>query len=156
MNGKLLPTAGLVIVLVAGALTAGSAAAQEMEPKKWDNLEWYQMINVSFEQGKVEEALGIIEDYFMKAAQQAGTPGPDMVFLNHTGEWDMTILWKMKGGISDMEWEMSPDDAKWMKAMAELTGGPDKALAKWQEYLALVVDSETEIVRAWNPGGGGE
>ena len=148
MNAKLSLIAALALVLM-----VGSAAAQDMEPKKWDNLEWYQVVNVSFEQGKMDEALEMIENYFMKAAMKAGTSGPDMLLINHTGEWDLTVVWKMKGGIADMEWEMSPDDAKWMAAMAEIAGGPEAAMAKWQEYLALVDDTDTVIARAWSPAG---
>lgn len=35
----------------------------------------------------------------------------------------------MKGGIEEMNWEVSPDNVKWMTALNEIAGGGDKAKA---------------------------
>jgi hypothetical protein len=71
-----------------------------------------------------------------------------MVFAQHSGRWDMTFAWQLTGGPSDLAWEFSPDDVKWLKALAEQEGGKEKADKIWKEYLSLVSDSETELVRS--------
>lgn len=101
----------------------------------------------------MERAIEIIETCFSPAAMKSGSEAPEMVLLHHTGSWDMTVVWKLSGGPADLAWEISPDDVKWMAAMAEAAGGPDKAMEIWQEYESLTAKVSTTLARSWAPEG---
>ena len=131
-----------IVLVLSLILMAGAVAAQEMEmkAKKYEDPTWYQIVNVRFEAGEMDDALKLIEGHFIPAAQAAGTSPPEMTFIHHSGPWNVTWVWKLDG-LGDLEWEMSPDDVKWMKALAEQAGGMDAAMEIWESYMA----------RAWNP-----
>lgn len=134
-----------VVILVASA-----AVAQEtLEAKKWDSLEWYELTHIKFKPGEMQQAMKIVEKYFVPASQEAGG-GPAMAFMHHSGEWDMTLVWKMKG-LADMEWQISPSDVAWMNALAKKAGGMDKAMSIWAEYEGHVAHVERVIARGWEP-----
>lgn len=139
------------IVMVVVVILAGTAvfAQEKMEPKKWDRLDWYRIVQIKFKPGELDQAKKIIDQYFVEASKKAGT-SPVMAFMHHSGEWDMTIIWKMKG-IDDLEWQTSPSDVAWMNALASETGGMDKAMEVWQEYTSHVDRTNETIARGWDP-----
>lgn len=148
-------TRKLLLVAVVALLAAPVVQAQEGAPQATKYAgDWYEVTHVRFHTGKRDEALQLIREHFAPAGTKTET-GPSMVLLHHTGPWDMTLVWKLKGGPADMEWEVSPDDARWRQAMAELEGGPDKAKAVWDRYMALVADADSSLARSWSPAGGG-
>jgi hypothetical protein len=103
----------------------------------------------------LDEAMKLIEEYFEPASNKAGLPGPAMLMVNHTGKWDLTVVWKMKDGLKAMEWKTSPEDAKWMSAMHEMVGGADKAKEIMEQYQSLVSATSTVICRQMSFGEGG-
>jgi hypothetical protein len=138
------------------AFAAPLAMAQEApKAKKYEDPVWYSMTHVKYKPGRLDDAMKMIKEYFEPASVEAGTPGPAMVMINHTGEWDLTIVWKMKGGLSAMEWETSPEDVKWMSAMHEMVGGGDKAKEIMEQYQSLVSATSTVICRQMPFGEGG-
>ena len=122
-------------------------AQQEMKAKKYDNPKWLTVVFIKFSENKYSRAKEIITNYFEKAGQKAGTPSPSLVLDVMSGEWDMMLTWDMKNGIDEMNWETSPDDVKWMKAMGEIVGGPDKAKAILDEYTSLITRSTRYIAK---------
>ncbi|MDX1373013.1 MAG: hypothetical protein R3321_11115, partial [Nitrososphaeraceae archaeon] len=82
------------------------------EGKKYENPQWKQIVYIKYEPGKFGEAMKIVKDYYMEAGKKAGTPSPEMMLEMKSGEWDLMIVWHMKGGIADMDWEVSPDGDK--------------------------------------------
>ncbi len=132
--------------LLVPALTT---VAQEPQPVKYEGT-WYQLIHVQFKTGMRDEALEHIAQNFAPAGVETGT-GPKMVLLHHSGEYDMTLLWELKGGPADLAWERSPDDVKWAKSMAARHGGMEGMQKAWQEYQAMVEHAKVEIVRTWSP-----
>jgi hypothetical protein len=132
------------------AVAAGAVFAQAMEPKKYKG-DWYEIYEVDFKSGQMEAAIDLIENYFAPAGMKSGDPGPLVVLIHHTGEWDMTAIFKLEGGPGDMAWEIAPDDVKFMTAMAEIAGGPDKAQEVWAKWESLVARSSTTIARSWQP-----
>jgi len=125
-------------------LCNGNAHAQEMEAKKFENPQWKSVVLIKFEAGKKGKAIEIIDNYFKKATEKAGTQSP-MAINMRTGDYDMVLVWNMDGGIEDMNWEMSPNGVKWWAAMAEIAGSPEKAQEVWQEYMSLVDYSASNI-----------
>lgn len=129
-------------------LSAGVAQAQqEMTAKKFENPEWKQVMLVKFEPESIERAKEIIRNYFVKADIKAGRQGPSVAVDLVTGEWDMMLVWDMKGGIEDLNWETSPDDVKWMTAMNDIAGGKDKARALLKEWSSTINRSTSYIGR---------
>ena len=139
-----------VVLLVPGL----DALSQDLEPAKYEGT-WYQMVNVDYKPGMRDKAMEYIAENFAPAGMASGT-GPDMVLLHHTGHHDMTMLWKLDGGPADMEWETSPDDVKWLKAMMAQHGGPAEMDKVWQGYMDMVADVDVIVTRTWNPMAGDE
>ena len=109
-------TLNLVLIVFFSSLFSVGAHAQT-EAKKYDNPKWKSIIFLQFKEGKMDRAREIISNYFVKAAEKAGTPQPSLATELVTGEWSMMVVWDMKEGVDEMNWQTSPDDVKWMTAM---------------------------------------
>ena len=134
----------LAIVFLFGAMNL--ASSQEMSAKKYDNPTWVNMVYIKFKPMKKGSAMELIEQYFAKADENAGID-PPTAYHFATGNYDMLVIWEMKEGVETLNYEMTPDDVKWMKEMAKLTGGQDKAMAKLEEFYSYVEDWETSLAR---------
>lgn len=126
-------------------------AQQGMKAKKFDNPEWKRVDFVKFKSDKYPRAKELIRDYYAKAGQKSGTPGPSLLVDLMTGEWDMMVVWDMKEGIEEMNWEMSPNDVKWIAAMNDVAGGPAKAKAIMDEFSSLIVRESRYIGKEGMP-----
>jgi hypothetical protein len=136
----------VALILFCSSLISTTAQAQ-MQPKKYDNPQWKAIEFIKFKEGKMDRVREIIRTYFVKSSEKAGTPEPSMASELVTGEWDMMVVWDMKGGIEEMNWETSPNDIKWMTALNEIAGGADKAKAILDEWSSLVVRRTTYLGR---------
>ena len=136
MKKKLLPLLLFIFVLLAAGTVDN---AQDMKAKKWDNAHWKSIHLIKFQSGKMPRAKEIIQKYFAKAGQKAGLSGPSLEVDLVTGDYDMMVVWDMKGGVEDLNWETSPDDAKWYGAMSDIAGGADKAKTLQDEFSSLIV-----------------
>ncbi|MFQ3213644.1 MAG: hypothetical protein ACJAT1_000655 [Marivirga sp.] len=139
----------LTALMLIFACFSQSVLAQE-GAKKYENPEWKQIVYIKFEAGKYDEAMKIVNDYYMKASDKAGVPGPEMALEMRSGKWDMMIIWNMEGGISDMNWEVSPNNIKWKKALNEIAGGEEETKEIMKNYIDMVKDSYSEIARVRN------
>jgi hypothetical protein len=124
------------------------AMAQQDEggPMTWGEDAQYDEVQfVKFKPGKRERAMELIDEYFIPASEKAGTAGPAWVEHFQTGKWDMLLVWHLAGGTGDLKWYRSEDNIKWMAALAELNGGAEAAGKLWDEYIATVAESVTEL-----------
>jgi hypothetical protein len=137
-----------IVVAIAVAFAALPVAAEEevIQAKKFDSLKWYYLVHVQFEAGKAEDAMKMIRERFAPASKAAGSKMPK-VFMCHTGEWDLVMLFHLTDGIADMEWEISPENVKWFAAFAEQEGGMEEAEKVLAEYQDLIEDWDAELVR---------
>lgn len=87
----------------------------------------------------------IISKHFIPAAKAAGTPYP-VIYHTETGTSRTIVISPLPGGLADLEWSMSPDDVKFMAALAKQLGGADKAEAMWKEYNDGIESRTREIV----------
>lgn len=117
------------------------------EAKKYDNPEWYNFVYVDYHPGMMGEARDIIDNYFKKASAQAGTPTPVMEISLAAGEYDMLVVWKMEEGVESLNWQTSPSQAKWRKAMDELAGGTEEAQKIMEKYRKCVRASSSNMGR---------
>jgi len=142
---------------ICGTLVAASAAlflftvpavAQEDDggPLTWgEDAKYVETTVIKFKPGKRERAMEIIAEYFVKASEKAGTPGPLLVIHMQTGNWDMAAVWELEGGTADLQWYRSPDNIEWREALTEIAGGEEEAAAILKEYGGSVADSMSNI-----------
>ncbi len=137
------------VLAVAAALTvfAVPASAQDDEGPitQGDDARYVRVMHVTYKPGKRERAMQIIADHFVPAGEAAGTPGPLGVIHYQTGEWDAVFVWRLEGGMADLEWYRSANNIKWREALAEQEGGAEAADALMSEYQSLIDRSETNV-----------
>lgn len=138
----------ILSVLVA-LLFVGSLSAQDVPvAKKHENPQWKWVVSLDFHSGKANRAYEIIDTYFSKASEKAGTAQPEMKLKMETGEADMIVVWNIEGGIEELNWSLTPDSAKWLKAMVEIAGGKEEAKAIRDEYSSLIRSAKRELALA--------
>lgn len=120
--------------------------AQEIKAEKYENPQWVSISYIKFKPMMKDPAMGIIENYFMKADQDAELDAP-VSYHFPMGKYDMMVVWEMKDGLETLNWKTTPDDAKWMNSMAKITGGPDKAMAKLEEFMSYIEAWDNSIAR---------
>ena len=128
--------AALAFVL---ALPVVAIAQEEPQGSKWTDVEWFEIVQVDFKAGKTDDAMDMINENFKPTTAAAGTPWPVMILEHETGEWDLTVIWRMEEGPRSMEWQQSPNSQKWWAKMIERTGSEEAAeemMAKYQSYIA--------------------
>ena len=139
----------LVLTAACAALcvpvVAAPAAAQDMPKAERGDVNWYEIHFIKFKPGKRARAHEIIDNYYIPADKAAGTGAGIVDFHFNTGAWDGVVAFPMAGGPADMTWETSPDDVKWMTALAGIAGGMDKAQAILNEWDMLVEREEIHV-----------
>jgi hypothetical protein len=135
----------LTFVLVLGLLLPVAARAQEVKAKKYSDVKWYRVVNMTVETGKRGEIIDIVQNHFMKASSAAGTAGPAMVLMSVAGPWDFTVIWELPDGPSDLEWDISPRDEKWFAALTKQEGGAKQAQDLYQKFMGLIERSQSYI-----------
>jgi hypothetical protein len=124
----------ITIIMCYYILTPVNKMAQ-IQGKKYDNPQWKRVELIEFRHDKMDRVREIIKDYFIKAADKGGSRQPASILEMTTGEWNMMLVWNMKDGLEEMNWETNPDDMKWITAMNEIAGSADKAKAILDEGL---------------------
>ncbi|MFZ1688281.1 MAG: hypothetical protein WAU70_12700 [Flavobacteriales bacterium] len=139
-----------VLALFVG-LCAQPAFAQTQpeknEAKRIEDAKWRSVVMIKYHAGKMKRAMEIVDEHFRKASAKAGTPLPELEVRMTTGEWDVMVVWLLTGGIDDLNWETSPDNVKFLDALAAQEGGMDKAKALREEYNGLISNSQRDIAR---------
>lgn len=145
-----------ILAMVAVVAVPVAVAAQDAPMgEKLEGAEWYEVSRVAFHPGKVERAQEVIRDHFAPAAAAAGTPTPVMILWHNTGEYDLTVIWKMEGPEA-LRWKISPNQAKWFQAIAQQAGGMEAAQAVMQEYQGLIARVDTDLAHTVDLGLGGD
>ena len=138
----------LTIITVFTLFSVAVKAQGDMQAKKLDNPKWTRMEMIKFKEGKSGRAMEIIQNYFLAACLQSNTPAPALVNIV-TGDWDLMAVWNMEG-IEEMNWETSPNDVKWMKAISDIAGGGNKAKSIIDEFSSLVERKTSYLGRSVN------
>lgn len=129
--------AALVVCLPA------NVAAQEVKPERSTGTDWHWVQMVKYHPGKGERAGEITREHFDPIEKEIGTQ-----FLSihmNTGEWDRIETFKMPGGAADLGWRVSPNEAKFMNALARRLGSMAAAEKLLAEFDSLVARRETHI-----------
>jgi hypothetical protein len=142
---------GLIISALGSALLLGSGISMAQDSdgavRFGENNEpavYISVTFVSYKEGKAGEAYGIIADHFRPAAEAAGLRPPVIVHFQ-TGPYDASFHWRLENGMSDLEWQRSPRNVKFMAALTAQEGSQEAASAVFDRYDALVARSVTSV-----------
>lgn len=145
----------LLTLATVAALLPVAAAQVEAKPEKLPgSTSWHRIVRIAYKPGKLDAALKIIEEHFRPAADASGFP-PPKAYVHVSGSWNVTLNFRLPGGLSDLGWKLSPKNAAWMNSLAKNCGGVEKAKAVMAEYMGLIVKFESDLVRTWTPAGKG-
>jgi len=135
-------TMAMILFLIAGNFSF----AQEMQAEKYENPEWVNIAYIKFKPMKKDPAMSIVENYFMKADEDAGIEAPTSYHFAF-GKYDMMVIWKMDEGVETLNYKMTPEDVEWMKSMAKIAGGQEKAMEKLGEFMSYVETWDNALAR---------
>lgn len=141
MVSGLVIAAGLSLVAVAQNTTSSSSIPTA---RKLTDVTWHEIRLTKFKPGKMNEAMKIVEQYYDAATEKAGLPHP-VRYLHVGSDWHVTTIFTMTGGVEDLNWDVHPNNEKWLNAMAQICGGADKAKAIREQYMACVADRQSSI-----------
>ncbi|GAA0729323.1 hypothetical protein [Sphingomonas japonica] len=127
------------------AVAALPAAAQDMKAERTENVRYKTVEMVKFKPGSGDRAFAIIKDHFVPSAKAAGIPMP-VTLHPQSGEWDEITIFPLSGGIEDLGYSTTPDEAKWLNALTKQQGSKEKAMALVAEYNGLVERRDRIIV----------
>ena len=147
---KLIIGLASAIVMTAAPVMLSPLSAQGMAAQKRQNVTYHSVEFIRFKQGKRERAGEIVEKYFAPASRASKTPEPVEYHLD-SGEWDYVLIWPLKAGLADLEWETAPDDVAWMKSLSTIAGGDQQAQALITEWDSLVDRRVKAIAHHHNP-----
>lgn len=123
-------------------------SAQEMTAKKYENLQWYVVTLIKFEDGKIDDAKKIIKEHFIPTDQASGQRGPVMGLDLLFSDWDHIVIFPMDEGIQGLDWEVSPREVEWMKAFNAHTGSEEKGKEVMDEFQSYVKNYKNMLARS--------
>ena len=126
------------------ALMAPATSAQTIEPRRIPDARYVRVEMIKFKPGGEDRAFEI-EDKYLNAAQKASGFAPLAEYHTQTGPWDRIYIYRLEGGLADLEWQISPARSKFLTALAKIAGGRDKALAIVAEWESLVQQHDSMI-----------
>lgn len=135
-----------LLPVIALLLCFNFSSAQEMTAEKYENLDWYTVTFLKYEDGKMEAAQKIINEYFKPTDADLGG-GPVLELDLLFSDWDQMVVFPMQEGIEALEWKMSPSDVEWRKAFAKRAGSEEKAKQIYAEFESYVKDYKTHLAR---------
>ena len=127
------------------------AIAQQMTAHKRANVTYHMVEFIKFKEGMRDRAGEIVEKYFAPASKASGTPEPFEVHMQG-GDWDYVLVWPLKGGMADLEWEDAPDDVAWMGALNKIAGGAPASKKLLDEWNGLIQRRVTSAAHMHIPG----
>ena len=141
----------LVISAIGSALLLGSGISMAQDSdgalkygEANDDARYVRVTFVSYKPGMAGRAYTILREHYAPAGEAAGTPGPITVHFQ-TGPFDAAYHWQLENGMSDMEWQSSPNQVKFRAAMAEMEGSEAAAQAVRDSYNATIARTVTTI-----------
>jgi hypothetical protein len=131
------------LVLCFGLL-ASAANAQSIAAHKIPSAEFVRVEFIKFKPGGEDRAFELEDKYITPAWKASGLTPPLELHLQ-TGPWDRIYVYDLKCGLSEVEWQVSPDRARFLAALAHIAGGPKAALDVMAEWDRQVERRETQI-----------
>lgn len=120
------------------------AVAQSIEARRIPNARFVRIEMIKFKPGGEDRAFELEEKYIDPARKQCGI-WPLAEYHTQTGPWDRMVISELPGGLSDVEWQVSSQQAKFLAALSKIAGTKEQALAILKEWDSLVERRESEI-----------
>lgn len=140
----------ILLPVIAFLFCFSQVPAQEMKAEKYENLEWYSISFIKWEDGKAGDAKKIIEEYYKPSARNSGQELPVMELDLLFSEWDHIVIFPMEEGIEALEWKTSPGDVAWINAFNKLVGGEEKGKKIFEEFSSYIKEMKTQLARKHN------
>lgn len=116
--------------------------AQSVEPEQRTDVTRYKVYFYKFAPGGKDKAREMVWGHILPAMREAKLPEP-IVLHPEDGEWDMVSMYPLVGGYNDLDYNVSPSEAKWQTIALRRGGAKFHSLA--QEVGRLIV-RETSFV----------
>jgi hypothetical protein len=107
-------------VLALAVVTSIGTSAQVPTPKKWENVEWFWLLNFQFTGAEADSASTIFWEHFMPVMAEAWSGTTCLRVM--TGDMGVTCFGPMEEGLEGMAWEVSPEDVRFMSLLMEREG----------------------------------
>jgi hypothetical protein len=125
-------------------LPPGLVAAQSIEARRIPNARFVKIEMIKFRPGGEDRAFELEEKYIEPARKLSGI-WPLAEYHTQTGPWDRILVFDLTGGLADVEWQVSSDQAKLLSSLSKIVGTKERALAIMAEWDSLVQRRESEI-----------
>lgn len=140
-----------LILLCAAVVPVSAAHSQTIEARKIPNAKFVRVEFIKFKPGGEDRAFELEDRYIAPAWKKSGLTPPLELHMQ-TGPWDRIYVYDLKGGMADMEWQVSPERAAFLKALAAVAGGKKQALGIVAEWDSLVERRESLVGHRHPPG----
>jgi hypothetical protein len=131
-------------LLFCGFITASGTSAQSIDAHRIPDAQFVRVEFIKFKPGGEDRAFALEDQYIDPAWKASGLTPPVQLHLQ-TGPWDRIYIYDLKCGLSEVEWQVSPERAKFLQALAKIAGSPKAALDVVAEWDQQVERRETQI-----------
>ena len=141
-------------VALLAALPAAGVADALPRAKRYENVKWYRIVRYAFKPGMVESAMKLWTERFLPASVAAGIElelsrdAPEC-----SGGWDLMTTVTMSAGPGELEYEVTPQDERYVVALVRQEGGLAQARALECRLADMILRSDSQIVRRPLPAG---
>lgn len=144
---RFLIVAACAALLFTGMLRSADAPQSSTPelPKalKQENVKWHALMYLRFKSDKADRGFAIFER-LQKAWRKSGA-APALSYMMRSGKWNVLVIFEVPDGARGLDWLVSPDDAKFFKALADQEGGTEKGMALWGEFSGCLQEQATEL-----------
>ena len=117
----------LALILVLSMRTT----AQMPTAQRWENVEWYVVMNWQFTGADADSASSIFWDHMLPAMTDTW---PETTCLRvMTGQMGVTCFGLMAEGLEELEWEVSPNDVRFFSLFFEREG--EAGMGMFQTFM---------------------
>ena len=134
----------LVSFLCCRFFAASLSNAQTINAHRIPNAEFIRLEFIKFKPGGEDRAFELEDRYITPAWKASGLTPPLELHLQ-TGPWDRIYIYDLKCGLSEVEWQVSPERATLMAALAKIAGSPKAAMDVTAEWDRQVERREVQI-----------
>jgi len=132
------------VMLLCFGLLASTATAQSIDAHRIPSAEFIRVEFIKFKPGGEDRAFEL-EDKYIAPAWKASGLAPPLELHLQTGPWDRIYVYDLRCGLSEVEWQVSPNRARFLAALAKIAGSPKAALDVVAEWDQQVQRRETQI-----------
>lgn len=144
---KIMKTFKNLLTLMTLIFCLNFATAQEPQAERYENAEWYVISYLKFENGKIDEAKQVINEYFKPASEEAGEDIPVLELDLFFSEWDYIAVFPLQDGLEALEWKRSPGDVAMMKALMKRLGSPEKLQELGDRFTSYIKESKSVLAK---------